>query len=113
MFEDGTTAQGLQSDCSMRKMAPQETEITGRWMVSQGRVTADANCDRIADLAKNHLLWLGHDSSGWETLYRDPDDHRLWELIYPESELHGGGPPALRFISDESARLKYGEIARA
>jgi hypothetical protein len=97
----------------MRKIAPHETEITGQWVVSQGRVIRDENCERIEDLAKNHFVLLGHDWSGWRTLYRDPDDNRLWELIYPESGLHGGGPPALRFISDESARLEYGDIVQA
>jgi len=42
------------------------------------------------------------------TLYRDPDDGRYWERTYPQSELHGGGPPELRVLATEDARQKYG-----
>jgi hypothetical protein len=44
------------------------------------------------------------DSSGWESLYRDPDDSRLRELVFLQSELQGGGPPSLRSISFEEAK---------
>ena len=40
-------------------------------------------------------------------LYRDPNDNRLWELIYPQSEMHGGGPPELRNLTFNEARQKY------
>jgi hypothetical protein len=92
----------------MKKIAPDETDITGKWVFAGDRVMGDENCVRVDDLVRNHLVRLGHDESGWDALYRDPDDDRLWELIYPESSLHGGGPPALRFISNASARLMYG-----
>jgi hypothetical protein len=40
-------------------------------------------------------------------LYVDASDGRYWELIYPDSQLHGGGPPTLRNLSEASARKKY------
>ncbi|NCC98721.1 MAG: hypothetical protein EOL95_03325 [Bacteroidia bacterium] len=46
--------------------------------------------------------------NGWEILYKDNSDNRLWELIYPNSEMHGGGAPMLRTIDKESAISKYG-----
>ncbi len=58
-------------------------------------------------LIRTHLRELGKDSSGWEALYRDPDDGRLWELTYPKSELHGGGPPQLRSLAPDEARKNY------
>ena len=46
--------------------------------------------------------------NGWEILYKDNSDNHLWELIYPNSEMHGGGAPMLRTIDKESAISKYG-----
>lgn len=89
-------------------IAPNETLLTGKWVLSQGRVVGDATCERIDKLIGGYLVKLGHDQSGWDTLYRDPKDGRFWELIYPQSEMHGGGPPELRYLSPEEAAPKYG-----
>lgn len=89
---------------------PTETNLTGRWIPNNlGGIVADDTCRRIDSLVHTHLKELGRDSSGWDTLYRDPDDERLWELVYPQSELHGGGPPQLRCLSIDEARVKYGD----
>ena len=93
------------------KIQPTETVLTGKWLSCGGRTVGDETCDRINDLVGSHLRKLGHDASGWEVLYRDPDDGRLWELTYPQSELHGGGPPQLRCLTLDEARKKYGDIA--
>lgn len=92
-------------------IALNETEITGKWLMSQGCVVADETCQRIVDLTNGYLLELGRDSSGWDTLYRDPNDGRFWELTYPKSDLQGGGPPQLRCILAEEVKGKYGEVA--
>lgn len=86
-----------------------ETQITGKWLSRDGRVVVDETCERINELVRSHLKKLGHDASGWEVLYRDPDDGRLWELTYPQSELHGGGPPQLRCLTLDEARKKYAD----
>lgn len=94
----------------MSKINPSETLITGTWLIKDGISAADDTCQRIAELVKFHLIELGKDFSGWDTLYRDPTDGRLWELIYPQSELHGGGPPQLRYLSTDEAKRKYGNV---
>jgi hypothetical protein len=43
-------------------------------------------------------------------LYRDPVTGRLWELTWPQSDLHGGGPPRLRLVQADEVRPKYGPI---
>jgi hypothetical protein len=86
-----------------------ETVLTGQWLTSQGAPVADETCRRIHALTQNHLVGLGRDASGWDTLYRDPTDGRLWELTYAQSEVHGGGPPQLRCLSPTEARTKYGD----
>jgi hypothetical protein len=90
-----------------RRIASHEQKICGKWVVKQGRVQADENCHRIEVLRTDHLRPLGRDASGWDQLYLDPDDNRYWALTYPESELHGGGPPCLVCLSEEEARDKY------
>jgi len=90
------------------KITAEETEVRGNWILEGGAVVADEMCRRIEWLRSNWLQRVSTDSSGWEVLYKDPHDGRYWELTYPQSELHGGGPPNLRYISDESAKSKYG-----
>lgn len=40
-------------------------------------------------------------------LYKDPTDGRYWELTYPNSEGHEGGPLKLTVMSPEEAEFKY------
>ena len=93
----------------MKKIEASEINITGQSALIKGKIVGDDVSQRVSELVNNYLIKLGHDHSGWDTLYRDPNDGRLWELIYPQSELQGGGPPSLVVISDEAAAVKYGK----
>jgi len=95
----------------MNDLEPGESVLIGQWLVDGGRVIGDETCERIDWLIHSRLERLARDSSGWETLYRDPRDGRLWELTYPQSHMHGGGPPDLRLISSDAATSKYGIAA--
>lgn len=90
------------------KLSPRETELNGSWIIQDGDVVADKVCIRISTLTKKYLQQVGTDQSGWDQLYLDPEDGRLWELLYLQSELEGGGPPTLRVVSLEGAKAKYG-----
>jgi hypothetical protein len=92
------------------KPNPTETEMVGDWEFNGTTMHANAVCERIEWLVKNHLRRIkDHAVSGaWETLFLDPDDGRFWERDYPRSEMHGGGPAALRCISHAEAQSKYG-----
>jgi Immunity protein 27 len=92
------------------KIQPDQILLRGQWVRREGKVVADEICERIQQLISSHLVEMGRDPSGWDALYRDPDDGRLWELTYPQSELHGGGPPQLRYLSLDEAKYKYGNI---
>src|ERR1700735_1433005 len=84
-----------------------ETEIVGAWIRVRDQVQNDENEKRIQWLIANLLNKVATDWSGWELLYRNPQDGRYWELTHPHGELQAGGPCALRFLSDEAAAQKY------
>jgi hypothetical protein len=87
---------------------PEETDLIGKTIVVGGQVQANDAWERIEKLTSDYLQEVATDESGWETLYRDPQDGRYWERTYPQGEYHGGGPPRLTYISEEQARAKYG-----
>ena len=91
----------------MMGIEPSETILVGRWILGGGRPLEDEMSTRIRMLIKSHLIELGRDTSGWNILYRDPDDKRYWELTYPESGLHGGGQPQLKCLTADEANEKY------
>ncbi len=87
-----------------------ETAIVGRWVMIDGQIEGDIACKRIERLTEIYLEKLGTDRTGWETLFRDSADGRYWERTYSQSESHGGGPQALRVLSDAQARERYPQV---
>jgi len=94
----------------MKTLQPWETNLTGEWKLVDGEMMGNEACERIEYLVSNVLEEVGRDATDWDILYRDPHDHRYWELIYPQSHMHGGGPPQLRCLTFTEARIKYGDI---
>ena len=66
-------------------LRPSETLLKGEWIASAHGVVADKTCQRIEALTASVLKRLASDASGWESLFQDPADGRLWELYYPRS----------------------------
>lgn len=91
----------------MKTISPDETLIKGTWVSSGSSVEADDSCKRIEWLTSEVLEHLTTDGDNWEAYYQDPKDRRFWVLFYPQSELHGGGPPSLREISENDIRVKF------
>jgi hypothetical protein len=91
------------------KLTPYETELVGKWVVVNNQVRADETSERIQWLTTNHLRKVAASKQwgDWETLFEDPDDGRLWERTYPQSDMQGGGPPRLSVIGREQAKAKY------
>lgn len=94
----------------MKTLQPHETDLLGNWDVPGAEVETDKMCKRIEWLAAEKLVEISTDASGWDVLYKDPTDGRYWELTYPQSHMHGGGPPRLTHLSIEQAKTKYGDI---
>ena len=91
----------------IKNLLPHETLLEGKLFEFKGNILGNAVCDRIQHLITSHLMKIGYTSSGWEALYKDPGDGRYWELVFLQGELHGGGPPTLRLLSDIEAKTKY------
>ncbi len=92
------------------KLQPNETSLTGGWLVQRGQARLDAVSERIEWLMSHCLQKIADNvqCGAWETLYRDLDDGRYWERTYPQGEMHGGGPPQLRCLTPEEAKQTYG-----
>lgn len=84
-----------------------ETVLPGQWKRVDGKMIEDETSKRIRTLIREHLEAIATTGGGWEKLFRDPADGRLWELTYSTGDTHGGGPPTLKLISEESAHNKY------
>jgi len=94
----------------MNTLQPNEQILTGTWLCEAGRARSDAACERIEWLIAHHLQKVADSpqSGAWETLYRDTEDGRYWERTYPQSGMHGGGPPQLKCLTIQEASEKYG-----
>jgi len=86
---------------------PSESKLCGEWVLEDGELVADVTTKRIYDLIENELVEAGRSEDGWAILYLDKRDGRYWELNYPNSDQHGGGPPRLEFLSRDVAIAKY------
>jgi hypothetical protein len=94
----------------MNNLQSNEHDLVGNWVEGSEGLQADETAQRIDWLVTTVLEKVADSpqAGAWETLYRDPGDGRFWERTYPRGEMHGGGPPRLRYISTEDARVKYG-----
>ena len=84
-----------------------ETRLAGRWRGDIGGATDDVDA-RILTLVTRHLVPLAAAANGWDQLFRDPRDGRLWELTFPHGSLYGGGPRQLTVLDADAVRAKYG-----
>jgi len=91
----------------MTKLSPDEFELRGNWKLGDSTPMGDEVCKRIEWLTKEYLVKITLHDSGWNLLFQDPNDKRYWELTYPQSELHGGGPPMLKVLSEDKVQQKY------
>ena len=83
------------------QLGPDETELTA---------SCNANDEvglRIERLIHGFLERVAAANGGWDILFRDPHDRRLWELTHPRSYMHGGGPRSLKTVGESFAREKY------
>ncbi|MDQ6633992.1 MAG: Imm27 family immunity protein [Gemmatimonadota bacterium] len=88
-------------------LSPEEEQLTGHWVDTPSGPHGDAVDQRIFWLVTERLVALGSADGGWDWLFRDPLDGRLWELTHPKGSLHGRGPRQLTLITPHAAAMKY------
>ena len=94
------------------KPNPEEIELHGSLVVQHdGTVEPDKVQKRISCLLESSLTEIGTLPSEWYTLYREPRDGRLWELFFPNGELRGAGPTAIRVIAKAEAVKRYPHLS--
>lgn len=91
----------------MRELAPGDTLLQGT-LSDHITGSPDAVEARIRTLIDTTLIPLASTAGGWDWLFRDPNDGRLWEQTYPLGSLHGPGPRRLAVMDERAARAKYG-----
>ena len=91
----------------MRLLEPNEVQLEGHWIKAGSKVVADDTARRIDELVSSHLAKRATSDDGWDVLYLDRRDGRLWELTYPHKDWHGGGPPSLANVTEDYVQKKY------
>ena len=89
------------------KLLSTEQKLVGHWVYKNNSVSKDEVSERIEWLINNQLIKITTSAGGWDILYKDPEDNRLWELVYLNSEMSGGGPPTLINLTEAEAKKKY------
>jgi hypothetical protein len=59
------------------------------------------------ELARKNLIQVAVDDVNWKVLYRNAVTGDYWKEFFPDSGMHGGGPPAFVKISKEEARREF------
>jgi len=84
-----------------------EILIVGKWIKKGNSLIQDSECIRIQRIIDNCFKQIDVNGNSWSALYENPDDSSYWELTYPQSHMHGGGPPRLEHISKLEASDRY------
>jgi hypothetical protein len=82
-------------------MTPSD-DLRDIWVSEDGKMVARGDAAAIDDMLGTKLEKVRPDESGWLVVFRHRETNQLWELSYPQSEMHGGGPRRLRLIGDAS-----------
>ena len=83
------------------ELLPSENKIVGAWIEKGSEIVSDEAGNRIKWLVKNSFTKIT--TLNWQIIYKDKNDGRYWLLDYPQSHMHGGGPPRIECISKEAA----------
>jgi hypothetical protein len=62
-------------------------ELNDVWALRDGKMIAEGDAMTIDDLLQTKLVELRKGT--WAILYRHKDTEQLWDLMYPQGEMHG------------------------
>jgi Immunity protein 27 len=72
------------------------TVLEELWVFEDGEMVARGDSAAIGELIATKLIKVRTEEDGWTVIYQHRETHQLWELSFPYSHLHGGGPRRLR-----------------
>ena len=84
-------------------MAKLGDELRDLWEADGTRMVERGDAAAIDEMLNRKLEKQKADASGWRVLYRHHDTGQFWELTYPQSHMHGGGPRLLRCLGDKAS----------
>jgi hypothetical protein len=73
----------------------EHSDLKDVWVMRDGKMAAQGDAVAITALL-GELDRVADGAAGWAQLYRHRKTGAFWELTYPQSEMHGGGPRRLR-----------------
>jgi hypothetical protein len=72
------------------------TDLVDQWAGHGSELGVEGDTEKINALLSEELIKLSTADDGWRTLLQHRLTGALWELSYPQAEMHGGGPRRLR-----------------
>lgn len=94
------------------ELTPQTTLIQGLWIDLGSRVEKDSSWLRIEWLIENRLHLIVQQSREVGSLYRSPQDDRLWHYYLTAPQLGDSSPPSLEQINATQAAELFGNLQR-
>jgi hypothetical protein len=55
-----------------------------------------------------NLVKVATDKSGWDTLYLNTTSNQYWVCTNQNAEMHGGGQPELKQVTELVAKKEFG-----
>jgi immunity protein 27 of polymorphic toxin system len=59
------------------------------------------------EFARRNLVQVVVDDVNWKVSHRNPVTGEYWKEFFPQSKMHGGGPPVFVKISEEEATREF------
>lgn len=82
-----------------------QRSVEYRFLIMNSSALSGADAAIAAEAMRQVIV----NNDTWEVLYWSPSPPGLWVMSYPDAHLHGGGPPRLEMVADDSLarRLKH------
>ena len=74
------------------------SDLKDTLVLRDGKMVAEGDCEAINELLGS-LDRVTDGCGGWAILHLHRNTGQFWELTYPQSEMHGGGPRRLRRLN--------------
>jgi hypothetical protein len=92
------------------ELTPETTLIRGFWIDLGSRVEKDSGWTRIEWLLKNRLELITEKTVEIGSLYKNPEDNKLWHHYLITPNMQNNSPPVLELIETEKAHELFGKF---